>query len=158
MNHKRKSLILFFCDVYGTVDGIYCADDILILQEMFSEILSHMEGLELQTIIPKKGNNNLAFINKKIESRFIGKKQIIQLKSNNKIGCKMSEKIAKLILIFGLSFLVINTIGYLFNITEFITVMNNPTGSGGRSVSNIPTILSILVTSIILIANKVNKK
>lgn len=117
-----------------------------------------MEGLELQTIIPKKGNNNLAFINKEIESRFIGKKQIIQLKSNNKIGCKMSEKIAKLILIFGLSFLVINTIGYLFNITEFITVMNNPTGSGGRSVSNIPTILSILVTSIILIANKVNKK
>ena len=106
---------------------------------MFSEILSHMEGLKLQTIILKKGNNNLAFI-------------------NNKIGCKMSEKIAKLILIFGLSFLVINTIGYLFNITEFITAMNNPTGSGGRSISNIPTILSILVTSIILIANKVNKK
>lgn len=106
---------------------------------MFSEILSHMEWLELQAIIPKKDNNNLAFINKKIE-------------------CKMSEKIAKLILIFGLSFLVINTIGYLFNITEFITVMNNPTGSGGRSISNIPTILSILVTSIILIANKVNKK
>ena len=106
---------------------------------MFSEILSHMEGLELQTIILKKGNNNLAFI-------------------NNKIGCKMSEKIAKLILIFGLSFLVINTIDYLFNITEFITAMNNPTGSGGRSISNIATILSILVTSIILIANKVNKK
>ena len=105
---------------------------------MFSEILSHMEGLELQTIILKKGNNNLAFI-------------------NNKIGCKMSEKIAKLILIFGLSFFI-NTIGYLFNITEFITAMNNPTGSGGRSISNIPTILSILVTSIILIANKVNKK
>lgn len=40
---------------------------------MFSEILSHMEGLELQAIIPKKGNNNLAFINKKIESRFIEK-------------------------------------------------------------------------------------
>lgn len=40
---------------------------------MFSEILSHMEGLELQTIIPKKGNNNLAFINKGIESRFIEK-------------------------------------------------------------------------------------
>ena len=33
---------------------------------MFSEILSHMEGLELQTIILKKENNNLAFINNKI--------------------------------------------------------------------------------------------
>lgn len=56
------------------IDSIYCADDIVILQEMFSETLSHMEGLELQTIIPKKGNNNLAFINSEIESRFIKKK------------------------------------------------------------------------------------
>lgn len=31
MNSKRKSLTLFFCDVYGNVDGIYCDDDIVIL-------------------------------------------------------------------------------------------------------------------------------
>ncbi len=43
----------------------------------------------------------------------------------------MGENIAKLILIFSVSFLIINGIGYLFNITEFVTIVNNPTGGGG---------------------------
>lgn len=52
----------------------------------------------------------------------------------------MSEKISKFILIFAISFLIINGIGYLFNITELITIVNNPSGEGGMSISNIPTI------------------
>ena len=56
------------------IDGIYCADDIVILQEMFKETLKEMEGINLNTIIPKKGENNLAFINQEIEERFITKK------------------------------------------------------------------------------------
>lgn len=70
----------------------------------------------------------------------------------------MREKISKLILIFGVSFLVINGIGYLFNITEFITIKNNPTGGGGVSVSNIPTILSALMTCVILLVTKIRNK
>ncbi len=69
----------------------------------------------------------------------------------------MNEKISKYILIFAVSFLIINGIGYLFNITELITVVNNPSGGGGMSVSNIPTILSLLITCVILLVNK-NKR
>ena len=60
------------------------------------------------------------------------------------------EKIAKVILIFGLIFLGCNIIGYLFHIPELTIIMNNPTGGGGRSTSNIPTIISIIFTIIIL--------
>ncbi len=70
----------------------------------------------------------------------------------------MCEKIAKLILIFGISFLIINGIGYLFNITELVTIVNDPTGEGGMSVSNIPTILSVLITLIILLIIKIKNK
>ena len=73
---------------------------------------------------------------------------------------EMSEKVVKIILIFCVSFLVINVVGYLFNISEFVTIMNNPTGGGGSSISNIPTILSILLTCVILLIIKFknNKK
>ena len=47
----------------------------------------------------------------------------------------MREKIAKIILIFGSCFLIINGIGYLFNNLTFITIIDNPTGGGGRSIS-----------------------
>ena len=43
----------------------------MILQEMFSEILQHTEGISLNTIIPQKKENNLNFINEEIEKRFI---------------------------------------------------------------------------------------
>lgn len=71
---------------------------------------------------------------------------------------RMRENISKLILIFGVSFLVINGIGYLFNITELITIKNNPIGGGGVSVSNIPTILSALMTCVILLVTKIRNK
>lgn len=70
----------------------------------------------------------------------------------------MSEKISKFILIFAVSFLIINGIGYLFNITEFITIVNNPSSEGGMSVSNISTILSLLITCVILLIIKIINK
>lgn len=70
----------------------------------------------------------------------------------------MSEKISKFILIFTVSFLIINGIGYLFNITEFITIVNNPSSEGGMSVSNISTILSLLITCVILLIIKIRNK
>ncbi len=56
----------------------------------------------------------------------------------------MREKIAKLIVIVGFSFLLINAIGYIFKIPELVIVFNNPNDPGGQYGSNIPTILSYL--------------
>lgn len=56
------------------VAGVYCADDIVILQEMFANLLCKLFGIELITIIPKHRENNLEFINKEIEKRFINNK------------------------------------------------------------------------------------
>lgn len=65
------------------------------------------------------------------------------------------KKIAKIIIIFGIIFLLINAIGYIFKIPILITILNNSNGSGGQSVSNIPTILSIILTIIVLIKHKI---
>lgn len=54
--------------------NIYCADDIVMLQDMFADLLYDIFGIELITIIPKHGENNLEFINKEIEKRFINNK------------------------------------------------------------------------------------
>lgn len=61
------------------------------------------------------------------------------------------EKLAKYIVIFGLVFLIINIIGYIFHITLLISVLSNPTGGGGISICNIPLIMSGLITVIIYI-------
>lgn len=63
----------------------------------------------------------------------------------------MREKINKLIIIFGLSFIAINMIGYIFKISSLVTFLNNPSGFGGSSVSNIPTILSTFITILICV-------
>lgn len=62
----------------------------------------------------------------------------------------MADKIAKIIVIFGITFLMINAIGYFLNINELKTVAVSPNGFS-RSMSNIPTILSIIFTLIIYI-------
>ena len=59
------------------------------------------------------------------------------------------EKLAKYIVIFGIIFLIINIIGYIFHITLFISVLSNPTGGGGISTSNVPLIISGLITIIV---------
>lgn len=61
------------------------------------------------------------------------------------------EKLAKYIVIFGLTFLIINIIGYIFHITLFISSLKNPTGGGGISTSNVPLIISGLITIIVYI-------
>ncbi len=66
----------------------------------------------------------------------------------------MREKIAKLVIIFGLSFILINVMGYIFKIPSLLTFLNNPNGLGGSSISNIPTILSIFITIIIYIVKR----
>lgn len=52
---------------------------------------------------------------------------------------------------------MINVIGYIFNINLFISALKNPTGGGGISYSNIPFIISILITIIIYIVEIRNK-
>ena len=61
------------------------------------------------------------------------------------------EKVSKIIVIFGVIFLVCNIIGYIFHIPELVFVMNNPTGDGGRSTSNIPIIIIAIITIIIIV-------
>lgn len=67
----------------------------------------------------------------------------------------MRQKIAKLILIFGSFILLINCLGYIFKIPELVTIMNNPTGGGGQSRSNIPTILSLAITCLFLLVIRI---
>ena len=67
----------------------------------------------------------------------------------------MREKIAKTIIIFGLSFILINGIGYIFKIPSLLTILYDPNGFGGRSVSNIPTILSIFITIVICVVTRI---
>ena len=55
------------------------------------------------------------------------------------------EKLSKYIVIFGVVFIMINVIGYIFNINLFISALKNPTGGGGISYSNIPFIIIYIV-------------
>ena len=70
----------------------------------------------------------------------------------------MKRKIAELIVIFGFSFLLINVIGYIFKVTELVTILNNPNDPGGQFVSNIPTILSVFITIIVEVVKYYLKK
>lgn len=56
------------------VDSVFCADDIALIHDMFSELLKEKESITLNSIIPSKGENNLNFINKELEKRFIKRK------------------------------------------------------------------------------------
>lgn len=56
---------------YYDIKGVYCADDIEILQELFKNLLKDILDIDLNIIVPKSGENNLEFINKEIEERFI---------------------------------------------------------------------------------------
>lgn len=58
------------------INAVYCADDIELLQELFTHLLKDIMGIELNTIIPKKDENRLSFINGEIEKRFISSSMI----------------------------------------------------------------------------------
>lgn len=58
------------------VNDVFYADDLFLLHEMFKEMLEEIEGISLNSIIPKKGENNLNFINSELEKRFIKQKLI----------------------------------------------------------------------------------
>ena len=70
----------------------------------------------------------------------------------------MGEKISKFILIFGVCLILINVIGYLFHIPEFITILINKSNGWESSISNIPTILSLILTTIFLIVTKIKSR
>lgn len=53
------------------VKGVYCADDIEILQELFKNLLKEILDIDLNIIVPKNGENTLDFINKEIEEKYI---------------------------------------------------------------------------------------
>lgn len=53
------------------INSVFCADDISLIHEMFSELLKEKESITLNSIIPQKGENNLNFINNELEKRFI---------------------------------------------------------------------------------------
>ena len=57
------------------INDVFFADDTDFLQEMFKEMLEKMEGISLNSIIHKKGENNLNFINSELEERFIKQKK-----------------------------------------------------------------------------------
>lgn len=70
----------------------------------------------------------------------------------------MGEKISKFILIFGVCLILINVIGYLFHIPEFITILINKSNGWESSISNIPTILSLILTTIFFIVTKIKSR
>lgn len=74
------------------------------------------------------------------------------------MGVIMSKKISKFILVFGICFILINVIGYVFNISKFITILINKKDGWESSISYIPTILSFLLTTIFFILIKIKNR
>lgn len=53
------------------INSVFCDDDVVFIQEVFSELLMSKDGITLNSIIPRKGENNLTFINSELENKYI---------------------------------------------------------------------------------------
>lgn len=75
---KISCALLYFQNLAKeyNINAVYCADDIELLQELFTHLLKDIMGIELNTIIPKRDENRLSFINDEIEKRFISSSKI----------------------------------------------------------------------------------
>lgn len=75
---KISCALLYFQNLAKeyNINAVYSADDIELLQELFTHLLKDIMGIELNTIIPKRDENRLSFINDEIEKRFISSSKI----------------------------------------------------------------------------------
>ena len=66
----------------------------------------------------------------------------------------MRDQISRLVIVFGLSLILIQIIGYVFHLPSLVCVIYNPTGGGGVSTSRIPILLSFLMTIIYFVLSR----
>lgn len=81
---RKTSLLLHYINqlkMNYIINSVYFVDDSSLLHEIFKDLLELTTGLELNSIIPEKGENKLEFINEHLETKYIKNKT----ESKNKI-------------------------------------------------------------------------
>mgnify|MGYP004504240309 CR=1 FL=1 len=74
LREAKVSCAIYYIDYlkqYYDINSVFCADDVIFIQEMFSDLLKSREGITLNSIIPGKEENNLTFINSELENKYI---------------------------------------------------------------------------------------
>lgn len=70
LREAKVSYAIFYIDYvkqYYDIDAV----NVVFIQEMFSDLLKSKDGITLNSIIPRKGENNLTFINSGLERKYI---------------------------------------------------------------------------------------